>query len=148
MQTKVRYRVIAAATVTAVILYLDRICVAEIAKLDEFKNALSLSDEQKGAFLSAFFFSYALGQVPAGWLSDRFGSRLMLSLYIGIWSLCTILTGLATGFWMLIAARLLFGLAQAGCYPSAGSLIKRWFPVSRRGTASSVVSFGIGVRQE
>ena len=142
MQTKVRYRVIAAATVTAVILYLDRICVAEIAKLDEFKNALSLSDEQKGAFLSAFFFSYALGQVPAGWLSDRFGSRLMLSLYIGIWSLCTILTGLGSGFWMLIAARLLFGLAQAGCYPSAGSLIKRWFPVSRRGTASSVVSFG------
>lgn len=142
MQTKVRYHVIAAATVTAVILYLDRICVAEIAKLESFQNALSLTDAQKGAFLSAFFFSYALGQVPAGWLSDRFGARNMLTLYIGIWSLCTILTGLANSFLMLIVARLLFGLAQAGCYPTAGSLIKRWIPLSQRGTASSVVSFG------
>ncbi|MCB9950761.1 MAG: MFS transporter [Planctomycetaceae bacterium] len=142
MQTKVRYHVIAATTVTAVILYLDRICVGEIAKLDSFRDALSLTDGQKGAFLSAFFFSYALGQVPAGWLSDRFGARNMLTLYIGIWSLCTILTGLANSFLMLIVARLLFGLAQAGCYPTAGSLIKRWIPLSQRGTASSVVSFG------
>ena len=142
MQTKVRYQVIAAATVTAVILYLDRICVAEIAKLDTFQKTLALTDEQKGAFLAAFFFTYALAQVPAGWLSDRFGARTMLTLYIGIWSLCTILTGLANGFIMLLIARLLFGLAQAGCYPTAGSLIKRWIPQSQRGTASSVVSFG------
>lgn len=52
------------------------------------------------------------------------------------------LTGLANGFLLLIAARLLFGIAQAGCYPTAGSLIKRWVPVPRRGTASSIVSFG------
>lgn len=52
------------------------------------------------------------------------------------------MTGLATGFVMLIVARLVFGLAQAGCYPSAGSLIKRWTPLPVRGTASSIVSFG------
>jgi sugar phosphate permease len=142
MQTKIRYQVLSAATVTAVILYLDRICVAEIAKLDTFREALSLSEQQTGAFLSAFFFAYALGQVPAGWLSDRFGTRTMLSGYIVIWSLGTMLTGLANSFGMLLLSRLLFGLAQAGCYPSAGSLIKRWFPWSQRGTASSIVSFG------
>lgn len=123
-------------------LYLDRICIAEIAKLDDFKQALRLSDEQTGFILSAFFFSYALCQMPAGWLSDRFGARLMLPLYIIVWSLCTILTGLATGFVLLITARLLFGIAQAGCYPTASSLIKRWVSLPRRGTASSIVSFG------
>ncbi|MEZ5940808.1 MAG: MFS transporter [Planctomycetaceae bacterium] len=142
MQTKVRYHVIAATTVAAVILYLDRICMGEIAKLDSFQHALSLTDGQKGAILSAFFFSYALAQVPAGWLSDRFGARKMLPFYIAVWSLCTIMTGLANSFLMLLVARLLFGLAQAGCYPTAGSLIKRWMPLSQRGTASSVVSVG------
>lgn len=123
-------------------LYLDRVCIAEIAKLDEFKQTLQLSDDQTGAILSAFFVSYALCQMPAGWLSDRFGARRMLPLYITVWSLCTILTGLATGFALLITARLLFGVAQAGCYPTASSLIKRWVPLVRRGTASSIVAFG------
>jgi len=140
--TNVRYRVIGATTLAAVMLYLDRICIAEIVKLDEFKNNLGLSDQQTGFILSAFFFAYALGQVPAGWLSDRFGARKMLPFYICIWSACTILTGLATGFVMLVVARLLFGIAQAGCYPTAGSLIKRWMPLPTRGTASAVVSFG------
>lgn len=142
MPTAVRHHIIGAATLAAVILYLDRICIAEIAKLDSFKSALSLNDDQMGAVLSAFFFTYALGQVPAGWLSDRFGARRMLPLYIVIWSLCTILTGLASGFAMLIAARMFFGIAQAGCYPTAGSLIKRWIPLPSRGLASSIVSFG------
>lgn len=142
MPTNVRHHILAATTLAAVVLYLDRICIAEIAKLDEFKNSLALTKEQTGAIMSAFFLAYALGQVPAGWLSDRFGARRMLPLYILIWSACTILTGLANGFLMLIAARLLFGLAQAGCYPTAGSLVKRWVPLPRRGTASSIVSFG------
>ena len=142
MPTNVRYRIIGATTLAAVVLYLDRICIAEIVKLDEFRNALSLTKEQTGGIMSAFFLAYALGQVPAGWLSDRFGARRMLPLYILIWSVCTILTGLATGFFMLIAVRLLFGIAQAGCYPTAGSLVKRWVPLPRRGTASSIVSFG------
>lgn len=127
---------------TAFVLYLDRICIAEIAKLDEFKSGLGLTETQTGAILSAFFFSYALAQVPAGWLSDRFGARKMLPFYICTWSVCTILTGLASGFVMLIAARFLFGVSQAGCYPTAGSLVKRWIPLSNRGTASAIVSFG------
>ena len=142
MPTKIRYQIVGTTTLVAVLLYLDRICIAEIAKLDAFKTELDLSDKQTGAILSAFFLAYALGQVPAGWLSDRYGARRMLPIYIILWSICTALTGLATGFVMLIVARLVFGLAQAGCYPTAGSLIKRWTPLPMRGTASSIVSFG------
>lgn len=142
MATNIRYQIVGTTTLAAVLLYLDRICIAEIAKLDAFKTELDLSDHQTGAILSAFFFAYALAQVPAGWLSDRFGARRMLPTYIVLWSVCTALTGLATGFAMLIVARLVFGLAQAGCYPTAGSLIRRWTPLPMRGTASSIVSFG------
>lgn len=138
----VRYHVIGATTLAAVMLYLDRICIAEIAKLKDFRLSLDLSDAQVGMVMSAFFFAYALAQVPAGWLSDRFGARRMLPIYIAVWSLSTMLTGLANGFIMLMIVRLLFGFAQAGCYPTAGSLIKRWIELPRRGTASSIVSFG------
>lgn len=142
MGTRVRYQIILATTLAAVMLYLDRVCIAEIAKLDEFRESLGLTETQTGSIMSAFFFTYALSQVPAGWLSDRFGARLMLPLYICVWSLCTLATGLATGFAMFLVFRLLFGIAQAGCYPTAGSLIRRWIEVPRRGTASSIVSFG------
>lgn len=142
MPTRVRYRILGATTLAAVLLYLDRVCIAEIARLDDFQTSLGLTPDQTGAVLSSFFLAYALSQVPAGWLSDRFGARAMLPLYIAVWSLCTALTGLASGFAMLLLTRLLFGVAQAGCYPTAGGLVKRWMPPQQRGTASSLIAFG------
>ena len=140
--TGVRYQVIGAATAASLLLYIDRICIAEIAKLNTFQTDLGLTAKETGAILSAFFLTYALGQVPAGWLADRLGARVMLPVYVLTWSLCTMLTGLANGFMMLMAVRLLFGFSQAGCYPAASSLIRRWIPPRGRGTASSFVTFG------
>jgi ACS family glucarate transporter-like MFS transporter len=140
--TRVRYTIVASTTLVAVLLYLDRICIAEIAKRDDFRAAFDIGDQGAGAFMSAFFFAYALAQVPSGWLADRFGARGMLTLYVLAWSVCTALTGWAGGFVMLILARVFFGLSQAGCYPTSGSLIKRWIPLAGRGRASSLVSMG------
>lgn len=142
MPTRVRYSIIATTTLVAVLLYLDRICIAEIAKRDDFRLAFGIGDKGAGAFMSAFFFAYALAQVPSGWLADRFGARGMLAIYVVLWSACTVFTGLAGGFVMLILARVFFGIAQAGCYPTSGSLIKRWIPLDGRGRASSIVSMG------
>ncbi len=67
MATRVRYQIILATTLAAVMLYLDRVCIAEIAKLDEFRDSLGLTETQTGSIMSAFFFTYALSQVqPAG----------------------------------------------------------------------------------
>ena len=140
--TRARYTIVASTTLVAVLLYLDRICIAEIAKRDDFRAAFEIGDKGAGLFMSVFFFAYALAQVPAGWLSDRFGARGMLTFYILAWSICTVLTGLVGGFAMLIAARVFFGFAQAGCYPTSGGLLKRWIPVDGRGRASAIVSMG------
>lgn len=142
MPSNTRYRIIGTTTLAAVLLYLDRNCIAEIAKLQDFRTELGLTTKQVGTIIGAFFFAYAFAQVPAGWLSDRFGARRMLPIYIILWSLCTILTGFASGFAMLLVARLIFGFAQAGCYPTAGSIIKTWAPLPVRGTTNSIVSFG------
>ena len=117
--TNIRHRIIGVTMLMAFILYLDRICMGDIVKSVSFNQDLALSKEQIGKILGSFFFAYALFQVPAGWASDRFGARPMLTIYIVLWSLVTILTGLMTGFAGLLLARLLCGVSQAGAYPSA-----------------------------
>ena len=138
--TRVRYRVVAVTALMAVLLYLDRFCIsfAEVF----IQEDLGLTDTQVGWMLSAFFWTYALGQVPSGWLTDRFGPRAMLTLYVLSWSLLTGLTGAAAGFVMLLVLRFGFGLAQAGAYPTGARIIGTWMPVGARATANSIVSVG------
>ena len=112
--TTIRRRIIGVTMLMAFILYLDRICMGEIVKSVSFNNELHLTEEEIGRILGAFFFTYALFQVPAGWASDRFGARPMLTIYIALWSLFTAMTGLVTGFVGLLIARLLCGVAEAG----------------------------------
>ena len=80
--TKFLHRIIAVSMLMAFILYLDRICMGEIVKSVSFNQDLNLTQEQIGRILGSFFFAYALFQVPAGWASDRFGARPMLTIYI------------------------------------------------------------------
>lgn len=138
--TSVRYLVLAVATLMSVLLYLDRFAVniaAEYIRAD-----LKMTQAQMAWFISAFFWSYALCQVPAGWLSDRFGARTMLTVYILAWSIVTAWIGAANAVWMMLWLRLLCGATQAGAYPTAAGLIRQWFPMSFRGTASSIVALG------
>ncbi|MCS6976833.1 MAG: MFS transporter [Gemmatales bacterium] len=138
--TQVRHAVVALATLMSLFLYLDRICLA--ITLRAMQLDLGLTDVQASWLLSAFFWSYALAQVPAGWLADRFGARTMLSLYIFFWSLFTGLMGLTASFLLLMLYRLGCGLAQAGAYPTSGNLLSKWVPVRSRAFASSLVANG------
>lgn len=140
--TTIRYRIIGVTMLMAFILYLDRICMAEIVKSVSFNSDLHLTKEQIGSILSAFFFTYALCQVPAGWASDRFGARTTLTLYIVLWSLCTILTGFMSSFIGLLTARLLCGVAEAGAYPTCMALVRKWIPFDGRAGAAGLVAFG------
>ncbi len=138
--TRVRYGVAAVLTVMACLLYLDRFAVGIASEY--IREDLRMTQTQMSWFISAFFWSYALSQVPAGWLSDRFGQRLMLTVYILAWSAFTGLLGLAASVWLVLHLRLYLGAAQAGAFPVCGGLIRNWFPISQRGTASSIIALG------
>jgi sugar phosphate permease len=81
-------------------------------------------------------------QIPSGWLTDALGSRWMLALYVVGWSLATMGLGLAQGLMAIWTMRLVLGIAQAGAYPAAAGLLKRWIPYTSRGMANSSVSMG------
>jgi ACS family glucarate transporter-like MFS transporter len=128
------------AAAMSVLLYLDRFCVSFAA--DFIKEDLQLTQTQVGYYLSSFFFAYALAQVPAGWLSDRYGARIMLAIYIVAWSIFTAMIGAVHSFMLLLFTRMACGLAQAGAYPTSASLLSKWVPFRKRGTASAWISLG------
>lgn len=138
--TRVRYLTAGLLTIIACLLYLDRYAIG-IAS-ERMRHDLRMTQTEISWFLSAFFWSYALSQLPAGWLSDRFGPRAMLTIYILGWSLFTGLLGTTTIVWLILLWRFLCGATQAGAYPVASGLIRSWFPLQQRGIASSIVAMG------
>ncbi len=135
-----RYLVVGIAAVAALWMYIDRVCISILA--NPIKTDLGLTDQQKENALGAFFFTYALFQIPVGALADRFGPRLILSLSIAAWSAVTASTGLVGSFAALLAIRLLLGATEAGAYPAAAALVKRWARPEERGLFSSGVALG------
>jgi ACS family glucarate transporter-like MFS transporter len=138
--THVRYVVVGLATAMSFLLYLDRFCLSIVERY--IKDDLQLSNVQISWLMSAFFVSYALAQVPSGWLSDRHGARRMLSLYILLWSLFTGLMGVVAVLAALVALRLACGVAQAGAYPTSGSLLSKWAAFRERGRFSAIIVLG------
>jgi MFS transporter, ACS family, glucarate transporter len=138
--TLVRHAVLFVLTLMSVLLYLDRFAVGIAAEY--IREDLRMSQTQMAWFVSAFFWSYAFCQVPGGWFSDRFGGRIMLTIYILAWSIVTGLMGFAHAVWMVLWLRILCGATQAGAYPTSAGLIRQWYPISNRGTASSIVALG------
>ena len=79
---------------------------------------LNLSPTEIGLVLSIFYFGFWLMQLPGGWLADRFGSKVIVMIGIGCWSLFTLFTGMAWSLTSLLVIRLLFGVGE-GIFPSA-----------------------------
>jgi MFS transporter, ACS family, glucarate transporter len=138
--TSIRWLIVFLAMLAAVLLYLERVCVS-VAEV-YIREDLNISKQQMDLAFGAFFIAYALAQVPSGWLSQRYGPRITLTLYMLGWSIFGVLIALAQDVYTLIAARFLLGISQAGAYPTAALLVKRWMPDRSRGLASSIVAFG------
>jgi len=112
--------------------YLDRVLMS--VAIVPMATDHGWSDTTKGIVLSAFFSGYLLMQVPSGWLTNRLGGRLMLSVSMFFWSLCVILTPVAAAisFPLLIAVRALMGVGEALTSPSIYYLFGRWLlPLER-----------------
>jgi MFS transporter, ACS family, glucarate transporter len=131
--TRVRYAVMAFLLVLSFLTYFDRVCIMRVQQ--EIRAELGLSAEDMGLVFGAFWLAYALFDVPAGWLGDRFGERLALTRVVLAWSLFTALTGCATGFVSLLAYRFLFGVGEAGAFPNMGRVQSAWLPPAARAQA-------------
>lgn len=139
-RSKVRWLVAGLMWAAIAINYIDRTVLS--AAEPHIQKEFHLSAVEMGIVMSAFFWSYALLQLPAGILADRFGQKKVLGFAVLWWSLATAVTGLATGFKSLVSLRVALGVGEAGAYPSNAGITSRWFPKQERATVAAIFDSG------
>jgi ACS family D-galactonate transporter-like MFS transporter len=120
--------------------YIDRGNLSIAAPLLE--GDLGIAPAQLGILLSAFFWTYSIFQIPAGWLADRFDANWILAAGFLLWSAATAATGLIGGFAALIALRLLLGVGESVAYPCYSKILATHFPEHHRGLANALIDAG------
>lgn len=138
--SRARHKLLVFTTVLAIITYLDRVAISSAAPA--VRSELGLTAIQMGWVFSAFTWTYAIFEIPSGWMGDVMGPRKVLSRIVIWWSVFTAATGAAWSFGSLVVCRLLFGMGEAGAFPNTSRSFARWFPVSERGAAHGWVFMG------
>jgi MFS transporter, ACS family, glucarate transporter len=165
----VRYSVLAWACSLSMLTYIDRVCIKTVRA--DMETSLGIDAKDFGLVFGAFGLSYALFEVPSGWLGDRFGPRKVLARIVLWWSFFTVLSGCVWKFsydlgymipiptalsdWLepiplafnslvlMVIVRFLFGMGEAGAYPNTARALRNWFPYERRGFAQGLLwAFG------
>lgn len=136
----VRWSIAVLITVAVAIGYLDRQALAVSIKAIEADFAVS--DQQFGILQTLFFMAYACMYMGGGRLMDALGTRRGFFLIMVWWSLACAAHGLADGFGMLAAGRLMLGLALGGTFPAGAKAIAEWFPSQERSTAMGMINGG------
>jgi MFS family permease len=132
-------RLVLLASAALLINYVDRGNLATAVPL--IQDQLGLSDTQIGVLLSGFYYSYVAMMLPAGWLGERYGSQRILAAGLAIWSLATLLTGAASGFWSLLLLRLLLGIGESAAFPCSSQLFASQLRPAQLDMANGVLGF-------
>ena len=137
-----RWLLVCLLSVGVIIAYVDRTNLSVSLADDTFKKFFNLNDHQRGLLGSVFFWSYALLQIPAGFLVDRFGVKLPLAIGFTLWCGVSALTAGVFHVWQLIACRLLLGIFEAVVTPGSVCWITHHIAEQRRGLAMGIYMAG------
>src|SRR6202044_719857 len=130
-------RVLFLLSLSVFINYIDRSNLSIAAPL--LKDELHLSASQLGILLSAFFWTYGLMQIPAGWLVDRFDVKWVFGMGFFVWSAAPAVTGILHGFAALIVIRILLGWGESVAFPSYSKILRTHFAEQRRGLSNAIM---------
>ena len=116
--------------------YFDRVNISVAAP--QLEQEFGLTPVEIGLLFSAFFWSYAILQVPVGMVLDRFGVTTVSRIGAFLWGVASGVAVLATGFGTFFAARILLGVAEAPAFPANSKATGYWFPRAERSLATAI----------
>lgn len=127
--------------------FLDRTNIS-IAGLD-ISREYGLGNQRLGWIFSSFLIGYAVFQLPAGWLSSRFGPRRVLTVGVLLWGAMTALTAMLPtrieyAVLLLVGVRFVLGAGESVIYPAANQFVARWVPLQERGVINGLIFAGVG----
>jgi ACS family glucarate transporter-like MFS transporter len=141
-RSKVRYYILAMLFIVTAINVGDRATLSITGSA--LTQVLGINSITLGYIFSAFAWAYVLGQLPGGWLLDKFGSARVYGVSLFLWSTITVAQGLI-GFLSipiavatLFVLRFLLGLIEAPVYPANNRIVAAWFPLQERGLATVI----------
>jgi ACS family glucarate transporter-like MFS transporter len=141
-RTRARFEIVGFLFLLTTINYADRATLSIVGT--DLTSELKLDAVAMGHVFAAFSWAYVIGQIPGGWLLDRFGSKIIYGWSIALWSLFTLLQGFVGGFSgttaivMLFTLRFMLGAAESPSFPANSRIVAAWFPTAERGTASAI----------
>jgi MFS family permease len=123
--------------------YLDRYVVCQV--VEPIRLSFGLSDGQVAELNSAFMLGYFVTAPVFGYLGDRMTRKWLIAAGIFVWSLGTVLSGMATGFGSLLGYRILVGLGEASYATISPTLISDAYGPARRNNALTIFYVAIPV---
>lgn len=135
MTARLRWTIVALLCAGMMIAYFDRVNLSVAIADHQFKSDFQLTDRDRGLLNSAFFWSYMVLQIPAGWVVDRYGTRLPYALGFLMWSLVSAATALANSVRQLFALRLLLGVGESVITPAGMRWMRFHCAEQQRGLA-------------
>ena len=133
---KLRWRIGSLLGAGVLINYFDRISLSVAGP--QLQQTLGLSATELGWLFSGFFWTYALSQIPAGMILDRWGVTRVGRWSAGLWGVASAITAVASGFVGIFAARALLGIAEAPSFPANSKATGYWFPRQERASSTAL----------
>ncbi|MEN9635421.1 MAG: hypothetical protein RL077_3825, partial [Verrucomicrobiota bacterium] len=138
-----RWGIAALLFFSTVINYVDRQTLSVLAPV--LTKELGISEVEYANILTAFLAAYTIMYVGSGFLVDRWGARLALSVFIVWWSLANMSHALAVGVWSLGALRFVLGLGESGNFMAAFRVVSEWYPAKERALVHGLIQGGAAI---
>lgn len=138
--TTVRWRIFLLLLLLAAINYIDRASLSVALPL--ISQEFNLTPALEGLLLSSFFWSYALMQIPAGMLLDRFQARNIVGIATVAWGSFQALGAASHNWILLLATRIGLGVAESPIMPAGAKLNGAWLTPNERGRGATLVDGG------
>ena len=138
--TSVRWRIFGVVFLITLINLVDRISLS--IAMPTIAKEFALSPAMQGLILSSFFWSYALLQIPGGWLIDRFGPRRVVAAATLLWGVFQTLLGVASGGISMLLLRVGLGAAEAPLFPAGSKLNALWLSRQERARGAVLMDAG------
>lgn len=138
-----RWFIIGMIFLLTVINYVDRMTLSVLAPtiMEEF----GMTNVAYSRVVTMFLLAYTISQTVSGKILDRVGTRLGFMLFVGIWTVSSMLHAAARSVFQLGAFRFMLGLGEAGNWPGAAKAVAEWFPVRERAFAMAIFNSGASI---
>jgi MFS transporter, ACS family, D-galactonate transporter len=137
-----RWWIVALLSLGMIIAYVERANISVALVVPEFKRVFELTEADRGMLNSAFFWSYAFLQIPAGWLIDKYGVKFPYAIGFFVWSILSASTALCSSITQLLTLRVLLGVSESVVLPASMRWIRFNFREKERGLAVGLLMTG------